>query len=318
MKKYYHRFINYITTKRIAKAKIDFQKIEAHPIRSGIFTFIISFMIIVIFVGVLMISTPAFKNFAEHVIDKCMSYTDAVDTLNKRMNNIENMTQNVADSIVEKITKTRKNPDLNGIQISGGNLLTIQPSCKSGLSVIYLSDVDNNEIQLIINNIIEWAEKSKHDAVIFGSMYVGLNGTLYWSDGINPKYDTDMELIINVLKKKGCKNILIFSPNRDQRTFSNEIKYISSSIVVKNVQMFKYKVPFTNIWFIKDGFKTILCAENFHAELYKNDFKVLIKPGKNNQPKVLVNQHEKKVVNSVRNKIRNGLKTSLQWGIKNL
>jgi len=316
--KYYHRIINYLIGKRLKKAEADLKKIKKHPLRSAIFTWIISIMMVVTLLGMFMITTPAFKNFATYTIDKYMSYTTAVDDINERMNNIENMSQNVADAIVEKITKEKKNPDLHGIQISGNDFITIQPSCKTGLSSIYLSDLNNNKTQSFLYLVVTWAKQEKYDAIILGSMYVGLDGTLYWSDGVNPDYDTDMELIVDVLKKKNRKNVLMFCPNHDRRQFGREVKYIDGSIVVKNIQMYKYRIPFTNKWMFENGIKTVIAADNFHAELFEDTFKVLVKPGKNNEPKIMVNRSEKKDVISVRKKIRDSLKVGLQWGIEKL
>jgi len=316
--KYYHRIINYLVAKRLKKAQSDLNKIKSHPLRSAILTFIISAMMIVTIVGMFMITTPAFKNFATYTIDKYMSYTTAVDYINERMNNIENMSKNVADAIVAKITKEKKNPDLHGIQISGDDFLTIQPSCKTGLSSIYLSDLSVDKTQTFLYLIVAWAKKAKYDAIILGSMYVGLDGTLYWSDGVNPNYDTDMELIVNILKKKNRKNVLMFCPNHDRRQFGREIKYINGSIIVKKIQMYKYRIPFTNKWLFENGFKTVMAADNFHAELFNDNFKVLVKPGKNNEPKILVNKSKTKDIISVRDKIRNSLKVGLQWGVKQL
>jgi len=316
--KYYHRIINYLIGKRLKKAEADLKKIKKHPLRSAIFTWIISIMMVVTLLGMFMITTPAFKNFATYTIDKYMSYTTAVDDINERMNNIENMSQNVADAIVEKITKEKKNPDLHGIQISGNDFITIQPSCKTGLSSIYLSDLNNNKTQSFLYLVVTWAKQEKYDAIILGSMYVGLDGTLYWSDGVNPDYDTDMELIVDVLKKKNRKNIFMFSPNHDRRSFGREIKYINGSIVIKKIQSFKYRIPFTNKHFYKDGFKTIIAADNFQATLFQEKFDVLVKPGKNNEPKILVNKSRRKDVIFIRDKIRDSLKGGLQWGIGQL
>jgi len=317
--KYYKRFINYIVNRRIKRAENNFKKIKEHPIRSAIYNFIISIMMITTIIGMFMISTPAFKNLATYIIDKYMSYTTAIDDLAGRMNNIENMTKQVADAIVERITKNRKNPDLHGIQIFGTDFITIQPSCKTELPSIYLSDLDVNETLTFLYNIITWAkQKEKYDAIILGSMYVGLDGTLYWSDGITPSYDTDMELVVDVLRKKKCKKILMFCPNHDRRSFGNGIKHISGSIAIKKIQMFKYRIPFTNKWICKNGFKTVLAADNFHAENFNGVFKVLVKPGKGNRPEIIINQSDKKEMISIRNKVRKSLKVGLQWGIKQL
>lgn len=316
--KLYHKIVNYLVSKRLQKAELNLNKIKKNPLRSAIMSGIISVMMVVTIVGMFMITTPAFKNFATYTIDKYMSYTDAVNDLNKRMNNIENMNQTVANAIVEKITKSKKNPDLHGIRISGDKIMVIQPSCNTGLSSIYLSDLTNDDTQIFLHNVTKWSELNKYDAIIFGSMYVGLDGTLYWSDGVNPEYDTDMELIVDVLQKKNSKNILMFCPNHDRRSFGHGIKYISGSIVIKRIPAYKFRIPFTNRSFYQNGYRTILAADNFQAAEYKDEFEVLVKPGKTNEPKILVNKSRKKDLVSIREKIRSTLKGSLQWGIEKL
>ena len=59
-------------------------------------------------------------------------------------------------------------------------------------------------------------DKYNTDSIVFGKIYTGLNGSAYWTD-FSGKYETDLELIAEYVKKKDCKKIFSACSNAENR-----------------------------------------------------------------------------------------------------
>jgi len=219
---------------------------------------------ITVLIGCWMITSPAVKSLVDYGMDNFTTYSDRIDSLSK---SVENAKNEITAAFLESV-KTKKNPGLDGIIVENlPDLLSVYPA-----------EYNVNDKKWMINKLQDWAVSEDYDGVIFGSSYVGLNGTVCWCDGNNSKYDTDMELIINTMKKKGCKKIFSFVENMpEHRIFPQIVKnYITGYLTVGEYQKYRFKIWGYN--FIKTDTPKTIKTKNFNIEIVGSDITTLMQP----------------------------------------
>ncbi len=163
----------------------------------------------------------------------------------------------------------------------------------------------------IIIRIVDWAITQKYDSIIFGKSYITAGGASVWTDGVNQNYDTDLEYLITMVKNHNCGNTLSFITGLDQTRVLPEpvTKSIQGNFTVSRIPIYKYSIWNYNFWNTGKT-RTIFQCNNFQAIITngESDFEVLVRPGNDNEPKI-VKAQEKKRVDRVRDYIKNSLIT---------
>lgn len=283
---------------------------QEHPIRYMAKTFGCSILIILTVFALFLIATPAFKSMANAVIDRMSTQKNQLSDLSKQLHEME---QNVANTIISQMNKVR-NPKLEGIAVktvpikeSTKAFTVVSPVDTSRLG--FGGDSDYNEF--IMSKIVDWAITQKYDSIIFGRSYVTAGGASLWTDGIHRDYDTDLEYLLEMVKKRDCKNTLAFIMGLDQTRVLPEpvSRSIQGQFIVRSMPIYKYRIWGYDMW-NTEKVRTVFQSDNFQAMITNGeaDFTVLIGPGDSNEPKLL-QVNEKKTVDSIRDYIKNSLIT---------
>lgn len=239
-----------------------------NPIKNMFFDTFKGVSLFMLLILVYFIISPALRSSIDYYIEK---YTDTKNEIAKLSQDLINAKKDMYDAYVASL-KQFKNPTFEGITIS-----TID-----GLTSIYPSSTLPKK-KIYYFQLAKWAKEEGYDSVIFGDSYSGLNGTFYWSDGKDPKYDTDFELIINILKKKGCQSTFSFISNSENKTLTPFVtNYIVGSLTISKSD--NYRLDFDSIKLWKCGVSTIISADNFRCDIDKeNRLQIVRRPlGENN------------------------------------
>lgn len=302
--------VNKITGWYLARSAKKTSEIQSHPIRYIAKTFSCSVLIIMTTFALFMIATPAFRSMANAVIERMSA---PKNQLNDLSNQLHEMERHVADTIVAQMNKVR-NPKLEGIAVRTAPIkestkvfTIISPVDTSRLG--FGGDADYNDF--IMSKIVDWAISQKYDSIIFGRSYVTAGGASLWTDGIHRDYDTDLEYLLEMVKKHDCQNTLAFIMGLDQTRVLPEpvTKSIQGQFIVRNMPIYKFRVCGYDFW-NTEKVRTVFQADNFQAMITNGDadFTVLIGPGTSNEPKLL-QVNEKKTVDSIRDYVKNSLIT---------
>lgn len=309
--------INQITTWYLNKSSKKASRIQEHPVRYLVMTFSCASLIIILTIGLFILATPAFRNFAQYTVNRAMISPDQLKSLRDQ---IDGMQDKVAKTIVEQMNKVR-NPKLDGIAVK---TLPI-PASQSVFTVISPADCShlgfNSENEgttsttqyneWVMGQITDWAMHQGYDSIIFGRSYVTAGGASLWTDGVNQQYDTDLEYLLKMVEKHDCHNTLAFIINLDDNRILPlpVTKSIKGRFIVKNMPLYKFHVFGYDLWDTKKT-KTIFMADNFQAEVTngESDFTVLVYPGESNEP-TLVKAVEKKKVEGIREFVKKSLET---------
>lgn len=235
-----------------------------HMVMNTFFQIVKYSVFITVLVGCWMLTTPAVKSLIDYGMENFTTYSNRIDSLSK---SVENSTREITTAILESM-KSKKNPNLDGITIED----------LSGVISVYPSSYNtDNDKKWLVNKLQDWVESEGYDGVIFGDSYTGLNGTIYWCDGTNATYDTDMELIISVMEKK-CKKIFSFIENMpEHRIFPRVVKnYIVGYINIDEYQKYRFRIWGYN--FIRTDTPKTISAKNFNIEIVGSDITTLIRP----------------------------------------
>jgi len=285
-------------------------RLQEHPVRYLMMNFITAALILILTVGLFMIATPAFRNMANAIVERMAAPKNQLNDLSKQLREME---QNVANTIISQMNKVR-NPKLEGIAVktvpikeSTKVFTVISPIDTSRLG--FGGDSDYNEF--IMSKITEWAITQKYDSVIFGRSYVTAGGASLWTDGIHRDYDTDLEYLLEMVKKHDCHNTLAFIMGLDQTRVLPEpvTRSIQGPFIVRSMPIYKYRVWGWDMW-NTEKVRTVFQSDNFQAMITngESDFSVLIGPGDNSEPKLL-QVNERKTANTIKEYVKNSLIT---------
>lgn len=302
--------VNKITDWYLNRATRKTSEIQEHPIRYMAKTFGCSVMILLLTVGLFMIATPTFHSMANAIVERMAAPKNQLSDLSRQLQEME---KNVANTIITQMNRVR-NPKLEGIAVktvpikeSNKVFTVISPVDSSRLG--FGGDADYNEF--VMSKIVDWAIKEKYDSIIFGRSYVTAGGASLWTDGINKDYDTDLEYLLEMVKKYDCHNTLAFIMGLDQTRVLPEpvTKSIQGQFITRTMAVYKYRVWGYDLW-NTNKFRTVFQADNFQAMITNGevDFTVLVCPGSSNEPK-LIDVNEKKTVETIREYVKNSLIT---------
>ena len=247
-------------------------------------------MILVVIV-IFMVMTPAFQSMVDYAIENYTTYNTRLDSLTKQVNNAK---RDMIDSALRTI-KQFQNPSFDGIRFTNvNNVISVYP--------ISCSIVEKKVYYLLT----KWAREEGYDGLIFGESYSGLNGTFYWSDGKDEKYDTDMELIINMLKKKGCENIFSFVSNPEYKNYIPHVSnYIDGLFIISDVQNYRLEIMSHKFW--KTHRSTIIRSENFSGEIINENLAVASRPKGNKNRIVIYSPKKNNFIQNIKDKSLNAI-----------
>ncbi len=302
--------VNKLSNWYLSRSAKKTSEIQSHPIRYMVKTFGCSVLILLLTVGLFMVATPTFRSMANAIIERMATPKNQLNDLSKQLREMERA---VANTIISQMNKVR-NPKLEGIAVktipikeSTKVFTIISPVDSSRLG--FGGDSDYNEF--IMSKIVDWAITQKYDSIIFGRSYVTAGGASLWTDGIHRNYDTDLEYLLEMVKKHDCHNTLAFIMGLDQTRVLPEpvTKSIQGQFITRTMPIYKYRVCGYDLW-NTNKFRTVFQADNFQAMVTNGevDFSVLVGPGTDNEPKLL-QVNEKKTADTIRDYIKNSLIT---------
>jgi len=219
-------------------------------------------------------------------------------TYNCKINDLKKQVENSRNDMIGAALRTVrqfKNPTFNGLRFT-----TVD-----GVHSVYPISRSRNE-KKVYYLLSKWAKTEGYDGLIFGESYSGLNGTFYWSNGQNDKYDTDMELIINMMKEKGCKKIMSFVSNVECKNYIPYVSnYIDGLLIISEVQNYHLEISALKFW--KSNRSIIVRAKNFSAEIINEELAIASRPKGNKNRMVVYNPHKKDFIQNFKDK---GLETA--------
>ena len=264
----------------VERAKTDYTRRMKNPIKSmiidtgkGLFAFCI---IVIMF----MITTPVFRSMTDYAIENFTTYNRKIDDLTQQ---VKDAREDMVDAALRTL-KQFKNLSFDGIVFG----------IVDGIKSVYPVSATTTE-KGAYYHLAKWAHSVGYDAVIFGESYSGLNGTFYWTDGKNPQYDTDMELVINMLKEKGHKKIMSFVSNSEYKNYIPYVtNYINGLFVVSEVQNYRLEILSSKFW--KTNKSTIIRADNFNAEIVDNELLIASRPEGNKNIATVYSRQRKSTI----------------------
>lgn len=229
-----------------------------HVVLNSLFGFIKLSLFIVIINGCYLVTTPLFKDAINYGIDNYTGYSSRLDVLSESINNA---VENNAKSLLKVVENKVKNPALNGI------IFSVE---ESGVQSVYPRSMLRKDMRVMNKYLLQWVSEQGYDSAIFGDCYIGMNGTLYWTDGENIENDTNMELIINTMKERGCRKIFSFINNVPKaRYFSRDVRnYTIGTLNYREVQKYRFKLCGYDV--LENGKVIEIVADNFHIECYNS------------------------------------------------
>lgn len=270
----------------VLRMEYDFNRRKNHPVRMMLFDFSKALTILAFIVLGIMISTPAFRSIVNYTIETHTSYNTRISQLTKE---VEDARTDMVNAAIRTI-KQFKNPSFDGIKFC---------NVKGVYSVYPMScSVEDKKVYY---HLALWAKEVGYDTVIFGESYTGLNGTFYWSDGKNNQYDTDVELIINMLKEKGCKKIMSFISNQECKNYIPHVKnHVNGLFIISEVQNYRLEILSHKFW--KTHKSVVIRSNNFSAEIIDNELNVASRPKGLKNITVVYNRQKKDFIQNIKDK----------------
>lgn len=252
IKNWFKNLIKKATKEYVAIKKLDYENAQKSPKKRLMLSFLSTYICVVLAFLILFCCTAPVKDFATYIIEEYTSYKSRMDDLETK---VENIKKDLVESVLKTIERKLKNPNLEGIQIIE----------KEKICIIY-PDNTNQFKKQVYDKLVEWFEDKGYDSVIFGESYSDvLNSRFYWSDGINPEYDTDLELINNFLKKRGYDRTFSFMGNPEEKRLSPFTNYIIGDVIMQDHQ--NYKIDFWGLHLWKGSKSILISSNNFKAEI---------------------------------------------------
>jgi len=283
MRKYMQKIkglLSNITNNYVDRVKSDYLRRKKHPVRMMLLDISKGLAAFAIIVLMFIVTTPVFRSMTDYAIENFTTYNRKIDDLTQQ---VKDAREDMVDAAIRTL-KEFKNPSFDGIRFGA----------VKGIQSVYPISSTIQE-KGVFFHLAKWAGENGYDAVIFGESYSGLNGTFYWTDGKNNQYDTDMELVINMLKEKGCKKIMSFVSNPEYKNYIPYVtNYINGLFDISEVQNYRLEILSSKFW--KTNKSTIIRADNFNAEIVDNELLIASRPEGNKNIATVYSRQRKSVI----------------------
>lgn len=263
--------------------KRDYEKRMDRPVRAMISDWIKALSIVFVILILFAVESPALKSLVDYTIENMTTYRSQISDLSTQ---IDSAKEDMIGAALRTV-KQFKNPTFKGIRCCNiGEVLSVYPShCSMEEKIVYY-------------HLSKWASSEGYDGVIFGESYSGLNGTFYWSDGGN-EFDTDFELIINMLKEKGCKKIMSFVSNPELRVLTPDVtNYLTGTFIESEVQHSMISLFNHKIWKTYKGI--VIRSNNFTAEIVDNKVNIISRPNGRDNVTVVYNKCKNSFIKDIK------------------